>query len=117
MSCSNILFLLSNWPFYFLHCSHSLLGSKDDIPCSEVIVDNPVREALATDPNALKHTVAGKLVHNKEGVDHSGLLVVVGHNATDEGGLSCHQHVDQAVQLVPKVGADSLEAGHLGSSL
>ena len=43
--------------------------------------------------------------------------MIVGHNATDEGGFSGHQHVDQVVQLISEVGADSLEVGHLGGSL
>ena len=43
--------------------------------------------------------------------------MIVGHNAADERGLSTHQHVDQVVQLVPEVGADSLEVGHLCGSL
>ena len=43
--------------------------------------------------------------------------MVVRHNAADEGGLSAHQHVDQVVELILEVGADSLEVGHLGGSL
>ena len=43
--------------------------------------------------------------------------MIVGHNATNEGGFSRHQHVDQVVQLISEVGADSLEVGHLGGSL
>ena len=45
------------------------------------------------------------------------LLVGIRHNATDEAGFSRHQHVDQVVQLISEVGADSLEVGHLCSSL
>ena len=37
---------------------------------------------------------------HQEGIDDSWLLVVVGHDAADEGGLRRHQHVDQVVQLV-----------------
>ena len=43
--------------------------------------------------------------------------MVVRDNATDEGGLGGHQHVDQVVQLVAEVGAHSLEIGHLGGGL
>ena len=50
---------------------------------------------------------------HQERIDDTRLLVVVGHNATDERGLGGHQHVDQVVQLVPEVGADGLEVGHL----
>ena len=45
------------------------------------------------------------------------LLVGVRHDATDEAGFGRHQHVDQVVQLVPEVGADGLEVGHLGRRL
>ena len=45
------------------------------------------------------------------------LFVVVGHDATNEGRLSRHQHVDQVVQLISEVGADGLEVGHLCGSL
>ena len=45
------------------------------------------------------------------------LLVGVRHDATDEAGFGRHQHVDQVVQLVPEVGADGLEVGHLCSRL
>ena len=43
--------------------------------------------------------------------------MVVRHNATDEGWLGGHQHIDQVVQLVAEVGAHSLEVGHLGGGL
>ena len=54
---------------------------------------------------------------HQEGIDDSWLLVVVGHDAADEGGLGGHQHVDQVVQLVPEVGAHRLEVRHLGGRL
>ena len=47
----------------------------------------PVGEAPATNPNALKHTVAGQLVHHKGGVEEKRRLVVVWHDATDEVGV------------------------------
>ena len=42
---------------------------------------------------------------HQERINNTRLLVVVGHNATDEGRLSGHQHVDQVVQLVAEVGS------------
>ena len=45
------------------------------------------------------------------------LFVIVGHNATDKGGLSRHQHVDQVVQLISEVAADGFEVGHLCGGL
>ena len=56
-------------------------------------------------------------MHHEETVDKARLLVVVGHNATDKGGLRGHEHVDQIVQLISEVGADRLEVGHLGRRL
>ena len=49
----------------------------------------------------------------KEGIHLARLFVRIGNDAPDEGRLSRHQHVDQVVQLVPEVGADGLEVGHL----
>ena len=69
VSCSNILLLLRHWTLHLLHRSHRLFGGKDDIPGPEVVVDDPVRVSLPADTDALKHTVAGQLVHNQEGVD------------------------------------------------
>ena len=54
---------------------------------------------------------------HQERINNSRLLVVVGHNAADEGWLGGHQHIDQVVQLVAEVGAHSLEVGHLGGGL
>ena len=113
----NVLLLLSDWTLDLLHGSHSLLGCKDGVTGPEVIVDDPVGVALTTNPDAFHHTVAGELVHHKEGVNDARLFVVVGHNATDERGLGGHQHVHQVVKLILEVGAHRLEVGHLGSSL
>ena len=56
-------------------------------------------------------------MHDQEGINNSRLLVIVWNNASDEGRFRGHQHVDQVVQLILEVGADSLEVGHLGGSL
>ena len=69
VSRSNVLLLLSHWTLHLLHCSHSLFGGKNDVASPEVVVDDPVGVALPADTDALKHTVAGQLVHNQEGVD------------------------------------------------
>merc|ERR1719192_1127204 len=55
--------LLQIW----LGCVHLL--RHDDEPVDKVGVDRPVGEAPATNPDALEHTVAGKLVHHKGGVE------------------------------------------------
>ena len=67
--------------------------------------NSPVGEAPATNPDALKHTVAGQLVHHIQnvvksfclrgsnlvhhegGVEEKRRLVVVRHDATDEVGV------------------------------
>merc|ERR1719239_1491532 len=49
----------------------------------------------------------------RKGSTSPGFFVCIGNDAADEGRLGRHQHVDQVVQLVPEVGADGLEVGHL----
>ena len=69
VSCSDVLLLLSHWTLHLLHRSHGLFGGEDDVAGPEVVVDDPVGVTLPADTDALKHTVAGQLVHNQEGVD------------------------------------------------
>ena len=69
VSCSNVLLLLSHWTLHLLHGSHRFFGGKDDIAGPEVAVDDPVGVSLPADTDALKHTVAGELVHHQEGID------------------------------------------------
>ena len=51
----------------------------------------PVGEATSADSDALKHAVAGQLVHHKGRIEQSGRLVVVWHDAPDEMGISLIQ--------------------------
>ena len=113
----DVLLLLGDGPAHLLHGLHRLLGGEDDVAVTEVSIDNPVGESFPANTDTLEHTITGELVHDKEGVNNAGLLVIVGDNATDEAWLSGHQHVDQVVQLILEVGGDSLEVGHLGGSL
>ena len=39
--CCNVLLLLCDRPFHLFHCSHGLLGAKNDIAGPEVSVENP----------------------------------------------------------------------------
>ena len=48
----------------------------------------PVRETTAANPDALQHSIACELVHYQGRVQQQGGLVVVGHNASDEVGIS-----------------------------
>lgn len=41
------------------------------LPVPEVLVWDPVREAFATNTDALKHTVAGQLMHYQGSIDHT----------------------------------------------
>merc|ERR1719471_122442 len=51
-------------------------------------VEHSVGESSHADPDTLQHTVTGQLVHDQWGLNLSGLLVGVGHQATDEVGLA-----------------------------
>ena len=62
----------------------------------------PVRETTAANPDALQHSVAGELVHYQGRVQQQGGLVVVGHNASDEVGISGVEGSEQGVQLGPE---------------
>ena len=50
------------------------------------------------------------LVHDEVGLDTSGLLVGIGHHATDEVGLGLVEGGHQVVELALEVGGDSLAA-------
>ena len=50
--------------------------------------DRPVRETTSANPDSLQHSIAGELVHHQGRVQQQGGLVVVGHNASDEVGIS-----------------------------
>merc|ERR1719151_175925 len=63
-------------------CNLSL--SQASVPHLEVRVVHSVGESSHTDPDTLKHTITGQLVHDKMGLNLSGLLVGVGHKATDK---------------------------------
>lgn len=67
----------------------------------EVLVCDPVGEAFAADTDALKHTVAGQLMHHQGCIDHTRGLGLVGHNATDKVRVSGVQGPHQVVQLLP----------------
>merc|ERR1719515_589903 len=78
--------------------------SEASIPHLVVRVQHPVGESSHADPDTLEHTITGQLVHNERRLNLSGLLVGVGHKATDkvrstivEGGhqLSKRHEVDR----------------------
>merc|ERR1719225_1384383 len=64
--------------------------------------------SITADGDSGEHTVALVLVHNKAGLHTSRLLVGVGHNTTDEVGLSLVQGGHQVVQLALEVGGHGL---------
>ena len=79
---------------------------QDVVPAAKVRIWHPVGEPSHADPDALKDTVAGQLMQHEPGIDLSGHLVVVGHDAADEVRLGGVQGRHQRVQLL------LVEAGH-----
>merc|ERR1719150_824487 len=71
-----------------------------------VRVQHPVGESSHADPDALQHTVTGQLVHDQRRLNLSGLLVGVGHKATDKVGSAV---VEGGHQLSQR---DEVDRGH-----
>ena len=68
-------------------------------PLPELLVEQPVREALPADPDPLENTITPQLVEDKVGVNDSWLLQLIGDDASDKVGRgvakSCHQVVQR----------------------
>ena len=79
--------------------SCNLSCSQDLVPVLEVRVKHPVGETSHTDPNTFKHTITSELMHDKWRLNFNGLLVGVGHNATDEVGLSLVKSTHELTKL------------------
>ena len=78
---------------------------------SHIIFSGVCWELLtAADGNSSEHTVALVLVHHQARLNTTGLLVSVGHNTTDEVGLSLVKGGHQVVKLTLEVGGHSLAA-------
>merc|ERR550532_1874913 len=86
--------------------AHDLLLTQAGVSHLEVGVKHSVRETSHTDPDTLQHTVTGQLVHDQVGLNISGLLVGVGHKATDEVGLARVKGGHQLSQ------GDQVDGGH-----
>lgn len=69
------------------------------LPQLEVRIHHPVGETFTANTDAFKHTVTGQLVHDKMGVNDTGLLQLVGNDTTDEVRLGGSQGGHQVVQL------------------
>merc|ERR1719192_591458 len=69
-------------------------------------IEHTVRESAHADPDALQHTVTGQLVHDQRRLHVSGLLVGVGHKATDKVRSTVVQSVHQLSQR------DEVDRGH-----
>merc|ERR1719336_3549149 len=80
--------------------------SQASISHLEVRVKHSVGETSHTDPDTLKHTITGQLMHNQRRLNLSGLLVGVGHKATDKVGLA---RVEGGHQLSQR---DEVDRGH-----
>merc|ERR1712073_240449 len=95
-----------------LGLGHSL-GSHNVVASLELSVNHFVGETSSTDCNTGQHTVALVLVHDEAGLHTSGLLVGVGHHATDEVGVGLVEGGHQVVKLALEVGGHSLAASLL----
>merc|ERR1719204_1816642 len=87
--------------------------SKASVSHLVVGVEHPVWESMHTDPDTLQHTVTGQLVHDQWRLNLSGLLVSVGHKATDEVRLAVVEGGHQLSQRDQVDGGDSLTAATL----
>merc|ERR1711962_1546979 len=90
------------------------LGSDDGITRHEIAVGNLVRQAQHANTDALKHTVAVKLMHDERSVDVSGLLDLVGDDAADEVRMS---RVQVGHQLHQRLSVRSRDGHHGGALL
>merc|ERR1719400_1173284 len=88
-------------------------GSDDVVPGLELRIGKLVGESSAADGNTSKHTVALVLVHHKAWLHTSGLLVGVGHNTTDEVGLSLVESGHEVIKLTLEERGHSLAASLL----
>merc|ERR1711963_1052256 len=88
-------------------------GGEDVVASLEFGVQHLVGETLPADGDTGQHTVTLVLVHDQVGLHTSGLLVSVGHHATDEVRLGLVEGGHQVVQLTLEVGGDSLAAALL----
>ena len=68
----------------------------------------PVGESPPADTDALEYAVAGELVHHQTGVNHTWLLVVVGHDAPDEVRVGGVEGREEGIQLRLEGGGDRL---------
>merc|ERR1719347_356532 len=89
------------------------LGSDDGVTRHEVGVGDLVGQTQHTNTDALEHAVAVELMHDKRSVDVSGLLDLVGDDATDEMRVSRVQVGHQLHQGLSVGGGN----GHHGGTL
>merc|ERR1719330_1561767 len=85
----------------------------DVVSALELSVDHFVGETSSADGNTSQHTVALILVHDQGGLHTSGLLVGVGHNTTDEVGLSLVEGGHEVIKLTLEERGHSLAASLL----
>merc|ERR1719400_3022114 len=83
------------------------------VPHLVVGVEHPIWESAHADPDTLKHTITGQLVHDQWGLNISGLLVGVGHQATDEVRLARVESDHQLIERDEVDRGDSLAAASL----
>jgi hypothetical protein len=82
---------------------HKSLGydirREEFVALSELLERNPVGETLSANSDSLQDTVATELVQDKSGVDLTGLLLVIGNDASDKVGVGVSQSDHELSQL------------------
>jgi hypothetical protein len=73
---------------------------ENSVTTAEIRIWHPVGKTSHANPDAFEDTIAGQLMEDESGLDLSGHLVVVGHDATDEVGLGGVEGRHQRVQLL-----------------
>ncbi len=68
-------------------------------PLFEVSKWHPVGESFTADTDTFEYTIAGQLMHDKEGIDDTWFLVLIGDNTTYKVRLGVAQGGHQSVQL------------------
>ena len=95
---------MREWKKVLFPCLRKYLSNfrrlENSITAAEIRIWHPVGKTSHANSDAFEDTIAGQLMQDESGLDLSGHLVVVGHDATDEVGLSGVESRHQRVQLL-----------------
>ena len=73
---------------------------EENSPLLEVREGHTVGESLSADTDTFQHTIASQLVEHQAGINDTGLLVLIGDDATHKVRLGVEQGGHQTVQLL-----------------